>query len=232
MLSDLKATYSWLNKNVEAAREALVCAVDTPLFLNVEDPLTSAWIDNWQPASKLVLNLKDYGSLKTVKPFLRQYDQLLLSAGCHMLDTSIPLNDSTETFGDSADLAQRFNQMRREGRLTDLVFEPTIAYTESSDSDTSSQELAAHKVFLAATLPYFQDKFEVEKRGLLEDSMEVLSAVTELNKPDHDMDLSTLLKTLGETTLPDKFRLRSQTFKFEGTGFAAKAVLGNHIIRY
>ena len=76
LLSDLKATYRWLNKNVEDAREALVYAIDIPLFLNVVDPLTSEWIGNWQPASELVLNLtEDYGTLKVVRPFLHDYEE-------------------------------------------------------------------------------------------------------------------------------------------------------------
>ena len=230
LLSDLKATYAWLNKNVKDAREALVCAVDIPLFLNVVDPLACEWIGNWQPASKLVLNLtEDYSTLKAVRPFLQEYEELLLAAGCHRLN---PLNrtqrqpsPSAEILGVAVDLAKQFSEMRREGRLTDLFFEPTqTADDESSDS----QELAAHKVFLAATLPYFRDKFELEKRGLLEDLM---SSATEWNIPlnDHDMGFTTLLKKLLETTPPDKL-FRSQKFKFEGTRFAAKLVLG--IVRH
>ena len=229
LLSDLKATYTWLNKNVEDAREALLYAVDIPLFLNVVDPLTSEWIGNWQPASNLVLNLtEDIGMLKAVRPFLREYEALLLSAGCNSLN---PLNrtkrePSAEILGVAVDLAKQFSEMRREGRLTDLFFEPTIQTADDESSD--SQELAAHKVFLAATLPYFRDKFELEKRGLLEDLM---SSATEWSIPlsDHDMGFTTLLKRFLETTSPDKL-FRSQKFKFEGTRFAAKLVLG--IVRH
>ena len=224
LLSDLKATYSWLNKNVEEACEALIIAIDIPLFLNVDDPLTSAWIGNWQPASKLVLNLtEDYGSWMAVKSFLRGYEDLLLSAGCHrlnLLDRS-ERQPSAEIPGVAVDLAKLFNEMRREGRLTDLFFEPTqTAYDESSES----QELAAHKAFLAARLPYFRDKFELEKRGVLED---LISSATEWDIPIdcHDMGFVALLKKFLETTTPDKL-FKSQRFKFEGTRFAAKLVLG------
>ena len=229
LLSDLKATYTWLDKNVEDAREALVYAVDIPLFLNVVDPLTSEWIGNWQPASKLVLNLaEDAGTWKAVQPFLREYEGLLLSAGCHRLT---PLNRTKRQHpAEISDVAvhftKQFSEMRREGRLTDLFFEPSIKTAD--DESLDSQELAAHKVFLAATLPYFQDKFEHEKRGLLEDLM---SSATEWNIPhdDHDVDFAGLLKKFLETTPPDKLFM-SQKFKFEGTRFAAKLVLG--IVRH
>ena len=228
MLSDLKATYTWLNKNVEDAREALVYAVDIPLFLNVVDPLTNEWVGNWQPASKLVLNLtEDSSPWKAIKLFLREYEPLLLSAGCLKLITPlIRTRPTAETAGVSVDLAKQFNEMRREGRLTDLFFKPGIQ--TANDESLNSQELAAHKVFLAATLPYFRDKFEIEKRGLFEDVIELLSAAKEWNMitDDHNMDLTTLLKNLREMTLPDKFQLKSQKFDFDGTRFAAKAVLG------
>jgi len=228
LLFDLKATYAWLNENAEDAREALVCAVDIPLFLNIVDPLTSEWIGNWQPAAKLVLNFtEDCGTFKAVKTFLRGYEQLLLSAGCHRLN---PLNQirqpSTDILGVSADLAKQFSEMRREGQLTDLFFEPTTQ--NPNDESLDSRDLAAHKVFLAATLPYFRDKFEVEKRGLLQDFIELLSTATEWDmKPDDlEMDLTAYLKRFLEATLPDNFKFRSQNFKFDGTRFAATAVLG------
>ena len=271
LLYDLKATYSWLNKNVEDAREALVNATDIPLFLNVVDPLTTEWIGNWQPASKLVLNLtEDYGTWKAVRPFLHEYEALLLATGCkklnslkrtkrqpsaETLDVAVDLakqfsemrregreyedllaagckklnslkrnkrQPSAETLGVAVDLAKQFSEMRREGRLTDLFFEPIIHTADDESSD--SQELAAHKVFLAATLPYFRDKFEHEKRGILEDLM---SSATEWNIPpnDHDVGFTALLEKFLETTPPDKL-FRSQNFKFEGTHFAAKLVLG------
>ena len=230
LLSDLKATYTWLNKNVEDAREALVCAVDIPLFLNVVNPLTSEWIGNWQPASKLVLNLtEDYGAWKAVRPFLHEYEELLLSAGCQKLN-SVKRNKkrqpSAEISGGAIDLVKQFSEMRREGRLTDLFFEPIIQTNTSDDEFSDSQELAAHKAFLAATLPYFQDKFEHEKKcGLLEDLMSSATEWNILPLDDHDVGFTALLKKFLETTPPDKL-FRSQKFKFEGTRFAAKLVLG------
>jgi hypothetical protein len=59
LLSDL-ATYTWLNKNVEDAREALVYAIDIPLFLNVVDRIHL--LANGLGTSKLALNTEDSGT--------------------------------------------------------------------------------------------------------------------------------------------------------------------------
>ena len=194
LLSDLKATYTWLNKN--APEDLLVYAKDIPLFLNVDDPLTSEWIGNWQPASKLMLNLtEDTGKWKAVQPFLHEYENLLRSAGCRRLNllNQTELQPSAEISVDEVELDKQFIEMRREGRLTDLFFEPIIQTVDDESSD--SRELAAHKVILAANLPYFRDKFKLEN---------------EMIPPDENF--------------------RSQKFKFEGTRFAAKLVLG--IVRH
>ena len=218
MLSDLKATYAWLNKHVEDAREVLVCAVDTPLFLNVVNPLTDRW--NFQPASNLVLNLpQDNGRWKVANSFLLEYEPLLLSAGCHKLH---PLNPSKRSRTFSVDFLRGFSEMRRKGQLTDLFFEPTIQTDD--DEFSESQDLAAHKVFLAATLPYFQDKFEVEKHPLSQDLLEIFSTSTEWDRLTNDPNMD--LKKFLETNVPDKFQFSSQKFKFEGTHLEAKAVLG------
>jgi hypothetical protein len=215
-------------KNVEDAREALVYAVDILLFLNVVDPLTSEWIGNWQPASKLILNLtEDYGTWKAVRPFLHGYEELLLSAGCHKLDLlkRTKRQPSAEISGVVVDfkLAKQFSKMRREGRLTDLFFEPIIRTAD--DESLDSRELAAHKVFLAATLPYFRINSSSKSVGFwkLEDLM---TSATEWSIPlnDHDVGFTALLKEFLETTPPDKL-FRSQNFKFEGTRFAANILL-------
>ena len=227
LLSDLKATYSWLNKNVEDAREALLYAIDIPLFLNVADPLTSEWVGNWEPASNLVLNLpEDIGTWKSVRPFLRGYEELLLSAGCNQLNSlkrTTKRQPSDEILGVGVDLANQFNEMRLEGRLTDLFFEPIIQTAADISSDI--KELAAHKAFLAATLPYFRDKFDIEKRGLSDD---LISSAADWRIPasDHGVGFTDHLKTFLDRTLPGKL-IKSQKFKFEGTRFAAKILLGN-----
>ena len=172
-----------------------------------------------------MLNLiEDSGTWKAVKPFLHEYEELLLSAGCHRINllNRTERQPRADISVVAVGLAKQFSEMRREGRLTDLFFEPIIQTADDKSSD--SQELAAHKVFLAATLPYFRDKFEHEKRGLLEDLM---SSATEWDIPVdcHDMGFVALLKKFLETTTPDKL-FKSQNFKFEGTRFAAKLVLG------
>ena len=83
LLSDIQATYKWLDEHSEEARLWLLAAGDLKLFLNVNDPTTDEWAGKWETAENIMLNLHyDYGNLKTARDFLLKYDKLLLAAGC------------------------------------------------------------------------------------------------------------------------------------------------------
>lgn len=43
LLSDIKATYKWLDRHAEAAREHLLLVADEKLFLNVDDANLEWW---------------------------------------------------------------------------------------------------------------------------------------------------------------------------------------------
>ncbi|KAF8912158.1 hypothetical protein CPB84DRAFT_758744 [Gymnopilus junonius] len=86
LLSDLKATYKWLNDRYEEARQYLPKFENEKLFLNVADPENEPWAGNWVVAKDLVIQLEfDTGSKKYLRNFLKSYENLLLAAGCSSL---------------------------------------------------------------------------------------------------------------------------------------------------
>jgi len=83
LLSDIQATYKWLDEHSEEARLSLLAAGTLKLFLNVNDPTVDEWIGQWETADNIMLNLHyDLGNVKAAKDFLLKYDKLLLTAGC------------------------------------------------------------------------------------------------------------------------------------------------------
>jgi hypothetical protein len=72
LLSDLKATYKWLNDNEDEILVDIKNENQKSLFLNVDDPVADAWV--WHSASTLVKDLQDVGDMHGVKTFLRNYD--------------------------------------------------------------------------------------------------------------------------------------------------------------
>jgi len=159
LLNDLKATYKWLNDHASDVREYLLAHVDLPIFLNVDDPDEDVWGGNWMPASGLILHMRyDAGEQKAVKRFLSHYGPLLKAAGCESLvrmGRTQTASSKKEADGVASDyfLRKTFNDLRLAGELTDTVLRPDgeETYDESS--------LRAHRSFLAATIPFFRDKY-------------------------------------------------------------------------
>ena len=196
LLSDIQATYKWLDEHSEEARLSLLSAGDLKLFLNVNDPTTDEWTGQWETAKNIMLNLHyDFGSLKTAGDFLLKYDKLLLAAGCGTMkifnrDSHEPAPSSSES--DNQRLREVLNDMRKSGELIDTVLVPTFSSAEVSiwannesdcgsdveqaeyecndgagdndvepDSDVvevNPSELGAHRVILAAAIPYLRDR--------------------------------------------------------------------------
>jgi hypothetical protein len=195
LLSDIQATYKWLDENSEEAGLSLLSAGDLKLFLNVNDPTTDEWAGQWEPAGNIMLNLHyDYGNLKTARDFLLKYDKLLLAAGCGTMkifnrDGREPAPSTSDT--DNQRLREVVNEMRKSGELIDTVLVPTFISSELSigedyegqhesiideidykcedgadsgvepDNDAvvvNPLELRAHRVILAAAIPYLRDR--------------------------------------------------------------------------
>jgi hypothetical protein len=71
LLSDIQATYKWLDEHSEEARQPLLCAGHFKLFLNVNDPTEDGWTGKWEAAQNIVLNLHyDCQQLRTARDFL------------------------------------------------------------------------------------------------------------------------------------------------------------------
>lgn len=171
---DLKATYKWLNNNYEESREALLLFAEVPLFLNVDDPTEDTWDGKWEKASNLVINFAyDQAQLKRVRTFLRDYEKLLIASGSSTLNAGNRIErESPESERSSvlSDLRRRqamFNEMRLAGQMTDVVLMPSIRPTAVGEpvedrphNNFDPSLLRAHRVFLAAALPYIRESVD------------------------------------------------------------------------
>ncbi|KAM6499224.1 hypothetical protein JOM56_004732 [Amanita muscaria] len=119
LLSDLKATYRWLNDHADDIAALIKPRRNDKLFLNVDDPESDKWI--WDSASKLVIGLQDVGEIREVKGSLRNYSELLDAAGVRKVQKGpakpIPAREYT-----SLDLRGQFNNMRKTEFDTNAVF--------------------------------------------------------------------------------------------------------------
>lgn len=133
LLTDIKATYKWLNENSEQAREYLIPLATEELFLNVDDPYEERWGNQWVAAQNLVLDFDyDFQDIKRVRQFLKEYSNLLRASGCSQLNLTSKLQ--TAAAGAVATVARRsrlsemsrvFDEMRKRGELTDMALIPT-----------------------------------------------------------------------------------------------------------
>ena len=177
LLSDIQATYKWLEEHSEQAREPLLRAGHLKLFLNVNDPTEDEWTGKWETAQNIVLNLHyDCKQLRTAREFLVKYDKLLLAAGSSTMkifDREYREPPPTLSESDNQRLREVQNEMRKSGELTDMVFVPSGAADEyesgstidiESDDDVlgdvvvDPSDLRAHRFVLAVAIPYFRDR--------------------------------------------------------------------------
>lgn len=196
VLSDLKATYQYLNDHSETAREYLLLAGQDKMFLNVDDPANDSWGSQWCKADELILNLAyDHRSLKCVRKYLQPYEKLLLAAGSLDLDIesfkSVHSLPKTKQAAESTHLKRwnSLNEMRKSGELTDVILVP-------SDALDNSPELRAHRCVLASVVPHLRDAligWKLGKNGEYDFYGSTFGATTTLSESDpcksvHDAD--------------------------------------------
>jgi len=198
LLSDIQATYKWLEEHADEAGAFLLSASHLKLFLNVNDPITDEWTGQWESAESIMLNLHyDYGKFRRAKDFLLKYNKLLLAAGSTTMkifnrDGREPAPGSSES--DHQRLREVLNEMRKLGELTDIFLVPTsrpsegyleenyetyhadglddiqVEWQDGADSGVkpvedvvvNSPALQAHRLILAAVIPYFRDRVKAE----------------------------------------------------------------------
>ncbi|KAF8963747.1 hypothetical protein BDZ97DRAFT_1919523 [Flammula alnicola] len=169
LMSDIKATYKWLNDRADDAREILLFSGDLRLFLNVDDPVHDDWNGQWCSGQELVLNLGyDHGTLKYVRRFLQEYEKLLRAAGCIVLKV-VPRQMQENMGSESSDsirlreLRNTFNEMRKSGELTDFILQPT--YNGTDDACVDASDLRGHRALVAAIIPHFRESVKGWKSG-------------------------------------------------------------------
>lgn len=146
MLSDLKATYKWLNENVDEISSDIKNANSKEIFLNVDNPNSDQWV--WHSASTLVKDLHDVGDLHDVKGFLRKYDSLLEAAGVRTIHktTAKPVAATDRTSLHRS----RFCELRERGFEVNVTFKTV---------DEEHQILPAHKAWLIMNSDHFWVRF-------------------------------------------------------------------------
>lgn len=140
-LSDLRATYRYLQSKPNASVWAFDLGEDAAVWLNLAtlDPklvLLNEIQECWCSISELVLHSScDAGSRKTVKPGLMQYSQLLASLGCRSV--VYPTVTPPKLHVDHA-VSKSLQKLRQSGKLLDITF------------STQGHRIQAHRVVLAA----------------------------------------------------------------------------------
>ena len=148
MLSDLKATYSWLNDNLgdDEFQDLILHQNKKRIFLNVDDPASDEWV--WHSALMLVMDLPDVEDVHDVKDFLRGYSDLLKAVGVGKVQ-KVAANEISPT-DKTAHIREQFAKMREIGWGTDVVFQ-----TE----DDGYQIPPAHRDWLSANSKHFWTSF-------------------------------------------------------------------------
>lgn len=170
LLSDLKATYKWLNDHVEDIFVDITNENFNKIFLNVDNPDSDDWV--WHSASSLVKDLQDVGELHDVKGFLRHYDDLLKAAGVRTIQkvTAKPIAvvDRTSLY------RQQFCDLRERG------FEVSVTFKAKDDEH---EILPAHKAWLLMNSEHFWELFITA--GLGEAQVHGSSNIVQVDVPDY-----------------------------------------------
>ena len=147
LLSDLKATYKWLNEHIDDISADIVKESSNRIFLNVDNPDSDEW--KWDSAICLVIkDLQDVGQLREVKHFLHKYDDLLKAAGAGTIEKvtakHVAVVDKTALY------QRQFCELRRQG------FEVSVTFEAKDDEYGISP---AHKAWLIMNSEHFLQLF-------------------------------------------------------------------------
>jgi hypothetical protein len=188
LLSQISNTYEWLERHIEDTDlgNQIVQHHAEALFLNVDDPEKMDWV--WRCADQLYFNITDSpaSGYWGVCQFLLPFRGLLRLAGvAEVVMPAAPdrqISSTEEKLHQATLMRNAFNEMRHEGKLTDVVF-VTDDY----------EEYPAHRVVLAAGGEHFQDLF----LGGWEESNDTVNG--QIHVPD--CSANSLEWILGESTI-------------------------------
>ncbi|KZS95252.1 hypothetical protein SISNIDRAFT_484117 [Sistotremastrum niveocremeum HHB9708] len=163
LMSDLKATYKWLDSHAKEAETSLRRHQATKTYLNIDDWDLDEW--RWFSARQLVLDLSydsEAADLYGVRGVLSDYLNLMRHAGAEQLK-NVEFRAKART---ESPLREKFQEMRNEGQLLDVKL---IATEEENEEDRRSFKV--HRAFLAACSPHLR---EVWTSGFIEANNDVV----------------------------------------------------------
>jgi sacsin len=152
VLSDIVATYQYLNERAEDAKAQLAQLRDEPLFLNVDRPEEDGvmWQSHWNSASTISFDVRDVRGFKFARIFLQRFRLLLVAAGAQEVNgLSTQQVARTDAY---ARVRGKYLQMRRARLLVDVVFVPLR-------DDDPDNLLFGHRSFIATQSNHLMSAF-------------------------------------------------------------------------
>ncbi|KAF8330999.1 hypothetical protein F5887DRAFT_922915 [Amanita rubescens] len=150
LLLDLKATYKWLNENVDEIFVHIRNENRKSIFLNVDNPDSDSWV--WHSGSTLVKGLQDIGDLHWCQGFSPELQQSFDDAGVRTIQKvtteAVAAMDKTPLF------RSQFRDMREQG------FEVCVTFKAR---DHELQLPPAHKAWLSVNSKHFWRTFVASK---------------------------------------------------------------------
>lgn len=150
VVADAQASYAFLQANLDELPDPVkITLCNAELFLNI-DNRDSVW--QWCSPSSMILNAPDDGrDYKMVRNGLRLYARLLIHLGTiPIVDADAPAVQLTEPEDSLRRLRASFQEKRQKEVAVDVVF---------VDTNQPPGRHLAHRIFLAACAPQFEDAF-------------------------------------------------------------------------
>ncbi|KAG8948876.1 hypothetical protein FRC04_009214 [Tulasnella sp. 424] len=142
---EISQVYEWLQENLEDALDRLGQLSEEPIWLNIDGP-EDVW--TWRPAARLVFDaLWDGDDYYRARRSLETYKELIRSAGAsQVIFPELPSPDVEHAPHPDWAMSECL-RLRLAGLLCDVRFE------------AEEEEVLAHRVILAAVIPYFATAF-------------------------------------------------------------------------